>query len=57
MYLLKLSKLTWVITKNWIYYLIASYLLGNPINNITVRKYNKPAEVYKNTKWIMNKAI
>ena len=30
---LKLSKLIFLISKNWIYYLIASYLLGKPTNN------------------------
>ena len=45
--LLKLSNLTWVISKNWIYYaahnntkyyLIASYLLGKSKNNRTRQK-------------------
>ena len=36
--LLKLSKLTRVISKNWIYYLIVSYLLGKPTNNRTRQK-------------------
>ena len=34
------------------YYLIASYLLRKPTITKLVRKYNKPAEVYKSTKWI-----
>ena len=38
LYLLKLSKLIWVISKNWIYYLIASYLLGKLTNNKTRQK-------------------
>ena len=36
--LLKLSKLTLLISKNWIYYLIASYLLRKPTNNTTHQK-------------------
>ena len=38
MFLLKLSKLTLLISKNWIYYLIASYLPGKPTNNRTSQK-------------------
>ena len=38
MFLLKLSKLTLLISKNWIYYLIASYLLGKPTNSRTRQK-------------------
>ena len=45
--LLKLRELTWIISKNWIYYaahnntkyyLIASYLLGKPTNSRTRQK-------------------
>ena len=34
----KLSKLTLLISKNWIYYLIVSYLLRKPTNNRTRQK-------------------
>ena len=36
--LLKLRELTWIISKNWIFYLIASYLIGKPTNNSTRQK-------------------
>ena len=63
--LLKLSKLTWVISKNWIYYavhrntkyyLIASYLLEKTTNNRTSSENtSKPDEVHKSTKSIRDK--
>ena len=64
MLLQKLRELTWIISKNWIYYaaynntkyyLIASYLLESQQITESIKNTTKPDEVYKRTKSIKNK--
>ena len=55
LFLLKLKELTLVVSKNLIYYLIASYRNAMPKITKPSSQYNKTDKVYKSTKSIRNK--